>query len=273
LGERLAEEALADRVYVAVDCQRDFGGGDFIQGAIALLGKLGDESAQQLPTEQVLPYVLKRLGEGRYWVQWDSVEALLAGDCCGDGLWVQFWEQFGRSAGTGPMVLTTQALPQDFDREGRLGGAMAMVHLKGLEESQVLALFQKAEVVAQTEEEAGYLREIAEDFQQHPFILQITAGEIKLRPFNGDVGRYWREYYQKERQQRPKLRQSQREKVEARVQRVIEQLPEEARRLLLAGAVFNRAVTEGFYRALRFRGGAGAFGGAGVGAGAGLIWV
>ena len=249
LAERLAAENLGTRTYLAVDCQRDFGEGDFIRGAIVLLGKLGDETAQQLPEDQVLPYLVQRLSQGAYWVQLDSVEALVQNDRFQDARWGTALVQILREADV-RWVVTTQVIPQDWDEEGRWTAAVETLNLAGLERERVLELFERSGVRATTETEQDYLLQIAEDFQQHPFILQITAGEIKLRPFNGDVGHYWRDYYQQERQERPKLRQSQRSQVEARVRRVIEQLPEAARRSLLAGSVFNRAVQEDFYLSL-----------------------
>ena len=246
LAERLAAAELADRVYGTVDCQREFDDGDFVAGALAILQALGDETAQQLPEGQILPYLVQTLSRGAYWIQLDSLEALVEDGAFRDGLWGEFLEKFGRSSAASRLVLTTQVLPE-WDREGRSRGTVEVVTLHGLETDRVVELFEKSGVVAQNPTEQDYLQQIAADFQQHPFILQITAGEIKLRPFNGDVGRYWRDYYQQERQQRPRLRGSQRNQVEARVQRVIEQLPELARRLLLAGSVLGRAVLEDFY--------------------------
>ena len=246
LAEKIAAENLGTRTYLAVDCQRDFGEGDFIRGAIVLLGKLGDETPQQLPEDQVLPYLVQRLSRGAYWVQLDSVEALVQNDRFEDARWGTALVQILREADV-RWVVTTQVIPQDWDEEGRWTAAVETLNLAGLERERVLELFERSGVRATTETEQGYLLQIAADFQHHPFILQITAGEIKLRPFNGDVGHYWRDYYQQERQERPKLRQSQRSQVEARVRRVIEQLPEAARQLLLMGSVFSRAVPEHFY--------------------------
>lgn len=258
LAERIAAEALGDRSYVAIDCQRDFKAGDFIQGAIVLLAKLGDDTAQQLPDDEILPYLVRSLQD--CWVQLDSVEALLVAPEDGamrfaDGAWLDFLEQVLRSPRPCRLILTSQTLPQDWDDRGiRLDNLWQCYPLKGLRQEERLALFRQYGITPQTEADTHRLCDMANYFEGHPLILKMIAGDIKNPPFRGDIQRYWQDYYQPRRQanpQAPQLRRSQEDKARSWVQQTLAQLPDSAQHLLQWGSVFRRSVPEAFYLQLR----------------------
>jgi hypothetical protein len=92
---------------------------DFTRGAIAILQAIGDDAAQQLSDEQILPYLLKTLEQHPYWLQFDSLEYLLHQASDGsygfaDAVWVEFFVQWlNSSRSQSRLVLTSQALPAD----------------------------------------------------------------------------------------------------------------------------------------------------------------
>ncbi|NJO76329.1 MAG: toll/interleukin-1 receptor domain-containing protein [Leptolyngbyaceae cyanobacterium RM1_406_9] len=92
---------------------------DFTRGAIAILQAIGDDTAQQLPDEQILPYLLKTLEQQPYWLQLDSLEYLLHQSDDGsygfaDVVWVEFFVQLLNSPRSqSRLILTSQALPAD----------------------------------------------------------------------------------------------------------------------------------------------------------------
>ena len=81
LAEKLAADALAasDTPLPYRRIAFDVGtlSTDFTRGAIAILQALGDDTAQQLPDEQILPYLIKILEQRPHWLQLDSLEYLL----------------------------------------------------------------------------------------------------------------------------------------------------------------------------------------------------
>ncbi len=69
---------------------------DFTRGALAILQAIADDTAQQLPDEQILPYLLKTLEQHPYWLQFNSLEYLLHQASDGayhfaDAVWVEFF--------------------------------------------------------------------------------------------------------------------------------------------------------------------------------------
>ncbi len=116
LAERLAAESLgtvganghSPVQYVAVVFDRGVGSVEFTRGAIAILDAMDDPTAQQLPDDQILPYLLKQLRETPVWLQLDSLEYLLQHNAAGewefvDPAWVEFFDQVlaATSANTG----------------------------------------------------------------------------------------------------------------------------------------------------------------------------
>ena len=260
LAERLAADFWEREGfrYVQLECDRDLGVKTFNAGAITILAKFGDDTAQQLPDDQILPYLVRSLSG--CWVQLDSVEALLVATEDGamrfaDGAWLDFLEQVLRSPLPCRLILTSQTLPQDWDDRGvRLNNRWQSYGVKGLRQEERLALFRQYGLTPQTEADTDRLCDMANYFEGHPLILKMIAGDIKNPPFRGDIQRYWQDYYQPRRQANPnapQLRRSQEDKARTWVQQTLAQLPDPAQQLLQWGSVFRRSVPEAFYPQLR----------------------
>jgi tetratricopeptide (TPR) repeat protein len=231
---------------------------DFTRGATAILQAIGDDTAQQLPDEQILPYLLKTLEQRPYWLQFDSLEYLLHQTSNGsygfvDAVWVEFFVQLLNSPRSqSRLVLTSQALPADLaNRIYRHDQLWHEYPLRGLEAAHWLDLFRNCGITPLTDTERDYLRAIAHYFQGHPLILKMIAGDIRSRLFGGSITKYWTEYYNCQqsnpRQQPSTLRQSQEQRTRQWVSQAIQQLPDLPRQMLQRCAVFRRPVAESFY--------------------------
>ncbi|MBD2460896.1 tetratricopeptide repeat protein [Oscillatoria sp. FACHB-1407] len=268
IGKTALAERLADRFvqppmrYVQVILDRGISSTDFTSGALAILAKLDDDTAQQRPDEQLLPHLLQTLERQPCWLQLDSLEALLCQNDRGeshftDPTWLDFFEQFltldpSPVAPGSRLVLTSQSLPMDWsDRAFRLDNLWYEYPLHGLEKSQRIDLFRRHGVTPKTSAETDYLCAIADYFDGHPLILKMIAGDIQKRPFNGSVETYWRDYYhQRQTQTTLKLARSQEERARHWVRQILEQLPDLPRQMLQRASVFRRPVPERFYLAL-----------------------
>ncbi|MBD2059038.1 tetratricopeptide repeat protein [Oculatella sp. FACHB-28] len=231
---------------------------DFTRGAIAILQAIGDDTAQQLPDEQILPYLLKALEQRPYWLQLDSLEYLLRQSSDGsyqfaDAVWVEFFGQLLNSPRSqSRLVLTSQALPTDLvDRIYRYDQLWHEYSLRGLEADHWLDLLRNYGITPSTDTECDYVCAIAHYFQGHPLILKMIAGDIRSRLFGGSITKYWMEYYNCQphnpRQPSSTLRQSQEQRARQWVSQTIQQLPDLPRQMLQRSAVFRRPVAESFY--------------------------
>jgi tetratricopeptide (TPR) repeat protein len=231
--------------------------------ALMILGQLGENSAQQLPDNQILPYLLQTLKNRPCWLQLDSLEAVLKPTEKGnwaftDPAWLVFLEQFliTSSINSSQLVITSQVLPQDWDQQGlRLDHLWKSYYLGGLAPDQHLELFARAGVIPQTQEEEKFLCKMTNYFDGHPLILKMIAGDIQNKPFQGNVERYWYECYQPHRMANSSiniltLRSSLEEKVRRLINDTLAQLPNLPRELLQRGSVFRRSVPERFYHLL-----------------------
>ncbi|WP_242043618.1 tetratricopeptide repeat protein [Leptolyngbya sp. FACHB-671] len=231
---------------------------DFTRGAIAILQAIGDDTAQQLPDEQILPYLLKALEQRPYWLQLDSLEYLLRQSSDGsyqfaDAVWVEFFGQLLNSPRSqSRLVLTSQALPTDLvDRIYRYDQLWHEYSLRGLEADHWLDLLRNYGITPSTDTECDYVCAIASYFQGHPLILKMIVGDIRSRLFGGSITKYWTEYYNCQphnpRQPSSTLRQSQEQRARQWVSQTIQQLPDLPRQMLQHCAVFRRPVAESFY--------------------------
>jgi hypothetical protein len=67
--------------------------------------------------------------------------------------------------------------------------------LSGLNSQEQLSLFRKIGLnISESSQEEQYLNRIGIVYEGHPLALKVIAGEIKDRPFNGDVTTYWNKY-------------------------------------------------------------------------------
>ncbi|MBD1867008.1 tetratricopeptide repeat protein [Cyanobacteria bacterium FACHB-471] len=231
---------------------------DFTRGAIAILQAISDDTAQQLPDEQILPYLLKALEQRPYWLQLDSLEYLLRQSSDGsyqfaDAVWVEFFGQLLNSPRSqSRLVLTSQALPTDLvDRIYRYDQLWHEYSLRGLEADHWLDLLRNYGITPSTDTERDYVCAIASYFQGHPLILKMIVGDIRSRLFGGSITKYWTEYYNCQphnpRQPSSTLRQSQEQRARQWVSQTIQQLPDLPRQMLQRCAVFRRPVAESFY--------------------------
>lgn len=257
LAERLAADFATPETYHRVAFDEEDRFQNFSRGALAILQTLGDDTAQQLPSKQLLLHLLKTLEQGSCWLQLDSVEYLLNQDDdgeshFGDASWLDFFYHFLTQPSNARIVLTSQALPPDLvNRCLRYDNLWYEISLTGLERNHWLDLFRNYGVASQTDEDAQHLHTIAEYFEGHPLILKMIVGDIGKRPFNGDVGKYWHEYYsQRQSQLAPKLRQSQEQRARTWINQTIQSLPDLPRQMLQHCAVFRRPIPEKFYRAM-----------------------
>jgi hypothetical protein len=257
LAERMAADLATPETYHRVAFDEGDRSQSFSRGALAILQTLGDDTAQQLPDEQLLPHLLKTLKQRSCWLQLDSLEYLLSqndeGEShFGDPNWLDFFYQLLAQPSNTHIVLTSQALPTDLvNRCLRYDNLWHDFSLVGLECDHWLDLFRNYGVTPQIDEETQHLYAIADYFEGHPLILKMIAGDIGKRPFNGDVSKYWYEYYsQRQSQLAPKLRQSQVQRARNWVNQTIQSLPELSRRMLQHCAVFRRPVPEMFYSAM-----------------------
>ncbi|MBE7385146.1 MAG: tetratricopeptide repeat protein [Leptolyngbya sp. SIO1E4] len=257
LAERLAAEFAMPETYYVVAFDQGDHSKSFSRGALAILQTLGDDTAQQLPDEQLLPHLLQTLEQHPCWLQLDSVEYLLSQNDDGEShfsdlTWLDFFYQFLTQSSNARIVLTSQALPTDLvNRCLRYDNLWQDFSLAGLERDLWLALFNNYGVTPQTDQDTQHLYSIADYFEGHPLILKMIAGDIGKRPFNGDVSKYWQEYYsQRQNQLPPKLRQSQEQRARSWVNQTIQSLPDLPRQMLQHCAVFRRPVPETFYRVM-----------------------
>lgn len=257
LAERLAAEFAIPETYYGVAFDQGDHSTSFSRGALAILQTLGDDTAHQLPDEQLLPHLLQTLEQHPYWLQLDSVEYLLSQNADGethfsDPTWLDSFYQFLTQPSNTRIVLTSQALPTDLvNRCLRYDNHWHDLSLIGLERDRWLDLFRNYGVTPQTDEDDQHLCAIADYFEGHPLILKMIAGDIGKRPFNGDVSKYWQEYYsQRQSQLAPKLHQSQEQRARNWVNQTIQSLPELSRQMLQYCSVFRRPVPETFYQAM-----------------------
>ncbi|HEY9648376.1 MAG TPA: toll/interleukin-1 receptor domain-containing protein, partial [Chroococcidiopsis sp.] len=231
---------------------------DFTRGALTILQAIGDDTAQQLPDDQILPYLLKTLEQHPCWLQFDSLEYLLHQASDGayhfaDAAWVEFFGQLLNSSRNHTrLVLTSQALPADLvDRIYRYDQLWHEYPLRGLEAAHWLDLFRNYDITPSTDTERDHLCHIASYFQGHPLILKMIAGDIRSRLFGGSISKYWTEYYSPQQtnpgQTAATLRQSQEQRARQWVSQTIQQLPDLPRQMLQRCAVFRRPVAESFY--------------------------
>ncbi|MEG4326094.1 phosphorylase, partial [Microcoleus sp. herbarium5] len=94
------------------------------------------------------------------------------------------------------IILTSQDLPRQIPKVGtRSRNFWHCQPLSGLEEPERLALFGKIGLEVSLEATGrSYLERIGNAYEGHPLALRIIGGEIKDRPFHGNVLAYWKKY-------------------------------------------------------------------------------
>ncbi|WP_448603995.1 tetratricopeptide repeat protein [Thermoleptolyngbya sp.] len=242
---------------------------DFSSSGAALLRTLGEEPtlADQQDPANLLAHLLSRLQSHPCRLQIDSLERLLRGneqegwsEFC-DPLWLDFLHQFLAAADTrSQLLLTSQDIPADLDTvASRYPQFWHCEPLQGLAAAEQLELFAKLGL-PQDAETQETLRQIGQFYDGHPLVLQVMAEEMRQPPFSGNVARYGQHYaaeFAALSTAAPaatgnKLDRSRlfRRRVRQRVEQSIQRLPDPARQMLCASAVFRRPVPAEFWYAM-----------------------
>jgi hypothetical protein len=151
--------------------------------------------------EQLLGRLVKRLRENQHLILLDSLEYLLTGNE-EDG-WGDFTDEWwgklfvsllSESFCQSRLILTSQDFPAELEREcDRYKNLWHYQLLKGLETSEQVELFQKANLDGDLESPHNPLRLIGEVYDGHPLALRVIAGEI-AESWHRNVQAYWKKY-------------------------------------------------------------------------------
>lgn len=178
---------------------------DFASVAVRWLEKWGEliTSDDRKDPQRLLYRLVKSLCENRYLIQMDSLENILQGNeeegwnGFKDEWWVKFFESYlKKNTCQSCIILTSQDLPGQIEAIGtRSQKFWYCQSLSGLNQIEQIALFDKIELdVALNSESKSYLERIGAAYEGHPLALRVIAGEIKNRPFDGNVIAYWNRY-------------------------------------------------------------------------------
>jgi SEFIR domain len=210
LGERLAVE-LADWFDNDWTCfhQENFDDeqqpSDFASVSARWLEKWGEliTSEDRQDPQRLLNRSVRYLSQHRCLVQMDSLENILQGNeeegwnDFQDEWWLKFFESYLKAEFCQScIILTSQDLPGQIQMVGtRSQNFWHCQLLSGLEPSEQLALFEKTALdISPTSAGKAYLERISSAYEGHPLALRVIAGEIKNKPFEGNVVAYWNKY-------------------------------------------------------------------------------
>jgi nucleoside phosphorylase len=178
---------------------------DFASVAARWLEKWGEliTPDDRKDPERLLNRLIKHLRNNRYLVQMDSLENILQGNedegwnDFKDEWWIKFIDSYLKvESCQSCIILTSQDLPGQIQAIGtRSQNFWYCQPLGGLEKPEQIALFEKTELdVSPNSSSKAYLERIGSAYEGHPLALRIIAGEIKNKPFDGNVSAYWNNY-------------------------------------------------------------------------------
>lgn len=178
---------------------------DFASVAARWLEKWGEliTLEDRKDSQRLLYRLICHLCENRYLIQMDSLENILQGNeeegwnDFKDEWWVKFFDSYLKAeASQSCIILTSQDLPGQIEAIGtRSQNFWYCQPLSGLENPEQIALFEKTELDASpTSAGRPYLERIGIAYEGHPLALRVIAGEIKNKPFEGNVVAYWNSY-------------------------------------------------------------------------------
>ncbi|WP_199334061.1 MULTISPECIES: hypothetical protein [Nostocaceae] len=210
LGERLAVE-VADWFendwshYYKENFDDEQQTSDFASVAARWLEKWGEMITpdDRKDPQRLLNRLITYLRENRYLVQMDSLENILQGNedegwsNFKDEWWLKFFDSYLKAESCeSRFILTSQDLPGQIEEVGtRSQNFWYCQTLSGLEKSEQIALFEKTELdVSPNSTSRTYLERVGSAYEGHPLALKVIAGEIKNKPFNGNVSAYWNRY-------------------------------------------------------------------------------
>jgi hypothetical protein len=178
---------------------------DFASVAARWLEKWGEliTPDERKDPQRLLYRLIKHLRENRYLIQMDSLENILQGNeeegwsDFKDEWWLKFFDSYLKAASCEScFILTSQDLPGQIEEVGtRSQNFWYCQLLSGLEKPEQIALFEKTELdVDPNSSSRSYLERIGSAYEGHPLALRVIAGEIKNKPFEGNVLAYWNKY-------------------------------------------------------------------------------
>ncbi len=229
---------------------------------------------QQNP-EMLRQRLIQKLKQEPYWLQIDSLEAILQRDNTAlaedsnlffDSGWAHFFRQLlAEPQVRSRCVITSQDLPAELV-DLRYQGRWYAQRLTGLEPAEQLELFQKAGLETSAASTARQLlHRVGSAYEGHPLALQTIAGEIMSLPFQGNVAAYWKRYGHEIEEVEKARRQSEpgldplrihaytrtlTRQVQARVEKAFERLRRDAfdaYALLCQVAIYREPVPEAFW--------------------------
>jgi nucleoside phosphorylase len=178
---------------------------DFASVAARWLEKWGETitSEDRKDPERLLNRLVRYLRQNRCLVQVDSLENILQGNeedgwnDFKDKWWIEFFKSYLKAeACQSCIILTSQDLPGQIEDIGAKSQNLWHCQiLSGLDKLEQLALFEKASLdISPNSTGISYLKRIGSAYEGHPLALRVIAGEIKHKPFEGDVAAYWNKY-------------------------------------------------------------------------------
>lgn len=209
LGEKLAvdlKDWFSDwNYYLQENFDNEEQTSDFGSVAARLLEKCGEVVTpdDRKDTQRLMYRLVRHLQENRYLIQIDSLENILQGNeeegwsNFKDKWWVKFLKTWlNADSCESCIVLTSQDLPVQIPTVGtRSQNFWYCQPLRGLEEKEQLALFDKTGLdISEETEGKHYLERIGRAYEGHPLALRVIAGEIVNHPFNGNILGYWNKY-------------------------------------------------------------------------------
>jgi nucleoside phosphorylase len=210
LGERIAVE-IADWFendwshYHQENFENEQQASDFASVAARWLEKWGEllTPDDRKDPQRLLNRLTKHLRENRYLIQMDSLENILQGDeeegwsDFKDEWWLKFFDNYLKvDSCESCFILTSQDLPGSIEEVGTKSQNFWYCQpLSGLEKLERIDLFEKTELdVSSNSPHRTYLERIGNAYEGHPLALRVIAGEIKNKPFEGNVRAYWNKY-------------------------------------------------------------------------------
>jgi nucleoside phosphorylase len=178
---------------------------DFSSVAARWLEKWGEliTPEDRKDPQRLLNRLIRHLRENRYLVQMDSLENILQGNeeegwsNFQDEWWLKFFDSYLKvESCESCLILTSQDLPGQIEEVGkRSKNFWHCQPLSGLEKPEQMMLFEKTELdISSTAAGRSYLERIGSAYEGHPLALRVIAGEIKNKPFEGNIVAYWHRY-------------------------------------------------------------------------------
>jgi len=178
---------------------------DFASVAARWLEKWGEliTPDDRKDPQRLLYRLISYLKENRRLIQIDSLENILEGNeeegwnSFKDSWWIKFFESYLKADSCQScIILTSQDLPGQLEDVGKRSlNFWYCQPLSGLDKPEQIELFNKTGLdVSEASEVKPYLERIGIAYEGHPLALRVIVGEIKNKPFEGNIVAYWHKY-------------------------------------------------------------------------------